>query len=561
MTIGISGVLIAAEYPAANQETNQILVQAVAANNRGTALPRNGKINLGSSPENIYFYFGLNTNLNPPPVRIRYKLEGYDEGWQDNDVDLIGEMNLRVRFFDNREDLVGETLFSVTGESAGWTDSLKTSSLTHRRETLVVPSQASKLVVVISSAGPPETVGIYAVANLVVSESSSNSVPVVLLQFPFDHQAYGNNEATNENADGWVRDGIRPSMAKIVQLGKESDTEALAILDDSVKAHAEWHNEIAESPKVTPGDHLVIEWNEMYSIGMGNTRVAIYKKLPTGNFHFRVEAADIMGNPTGAELLLAVHVPPPFWKTIWFWGSIGISCLAMAIASGRYVTLARMRREMAKLEKQRMLEQERTRIARDIHDDLGARATQISLVSGMARSKLINIEQAGKAFDEISEMSRDLISALYETVWAVNPENDNLNELGNYLFLMVKQFCDRAQCRCRFHTSLLPREVAIPSQIRHSICLAVKEAVHNAVKHAKATEITIRITFTDLILMILIQDDGCGFDVTDSSAGHGLSNLERRLTYIGGTCAVKSQPDHGTTVDIRLAIKQEGLMP
>jgi signal transduction histidine kinase len=189
------------------------------------------------------------------------------------------------------------------------------------------------------------------------------------------------------------------------------------------------------------------------------------------------------------------------------------------------------------------------------------RLTQISLVSAMARAGPIIPEQARMDFDQITEMSRDLVAALYETVWAVNPENDNLNELGNYLFQMVNKFCESAQCRCRFHVVFLPREIMVPSRIRHDICLAVKEAVHNAIKHANASEITIRITFTDSMLTISIQDDGCGFQQTDSAIGSGLSNLKQRLKNIGGICTFESQTGHGTTVQLLLKIGSVELTP
>src|SRR5260370_4440416 len=101
--------------------------------------------------------------------------------------------------------------------------------------------------------------------------------------------------------------------------------------------------------------------------------------------------------------------------------------VAASLLSGRYITWRRMRREMLRLNHQRMLEQERLRIAQDIHDDLGARVTQISLASAMAHSNSAFPDAARAAFDSTSQMSRDLVSALYETVWAFNPEKDNLD--------------------------------------------------------------------------------------------------------------------------------------
>ncbi|HEX3801031.1 MAG TPA: sensor histidine kinase [Verrucomicrobiae bacterium] len=543
----------AAETPPTNSAAGAIEMDSVIVDNENR-LPsiRNHSVSLGSSPQNVMFYFRVNTNYGFVPLRIHYQLQGYDGDWRKDP----GEMNLTVRFFNDAGDQVNEKKFTVSGQSAGWNGSLKTSPLTHRRESVVVPAQASRLMIVVSSAGPPATAGIYVVGNLVVTRSMSNAPAEMLMQFPTEHQLYDGE--TNLVPQGWVRDGTARSMAKIVRLEQESDSEALAIIDDSLISHAEWHNTLAVAPKVVPGEHLIIEWNEMFSIGVGDPRVGIYKNLPRGNFHFHVEALDVMGMPTGIGTSIDVVVPPPFWRTFWFWNIVLVTFVAMIMIIGRYIIVRRMRQGLLllelRLEKQRLLEQERLRIAHDIHDDLGARVTQISLVSAMARSLPIDPDQAQVDFDKISEMSRDLVTALYETVWSVNPENDNLNELGNYLFQMVNKFCERAQCRCRFYVDLLPREMPVPSQIRHNICMAVKEAVNNAIKHADASEITVRITYAKFMLTILIQDDGCGFDTEDVVTGNGLPNLKQRLKDINGVCTIESQPGHGTKIQIRLEV-------
>jgi signal transduction histidine kinase len=201
-----------------------------------------------------------------------------------------------------------------------------------------------------------------------------------------------------------------------------------------------------------------------------------------------------------------------------------------------------------------VLEQERLRIAQDIHDDLGARVTEISLFSGMAQADTALPDKARADFDRISRMSRELIAALYETVWAVNPENDNLDALGNFICQMVTRQCEPAQLRCRFDVLDLPQNVQVSSQTRHNIALAVKEAVHNAIKHAQASEVSVRAGFTEQLLTLSIEDSGCGFRPNDTAAGHGLTNMKRRLESIGGNCAIESEPRKGTRVRLSLAL-------
>jgi signal transduction histidine kinase len=536
-----------AEHALAGADSNLIEVKLVTVREKVVSKPGEKKVSLGSSPDNITFHFGFTTNANRAPIRISCKLEGYDKDWDMGG----GEMFLVVRFYNDAGDIVSHTQFEVHGESPGWQHDLEHSSLTHRRETIVVPPHASKFMVVLSSAGPQTTEGIYVVTDLNVSEFSKNDEPQVLLRFPDGQKRNPINSAT----DTWQRDGTSPTMAKYVDLGQIPKTEALAIYDDDPIGHAEWHNTLHSVPHVTPGDHLVIEWNEMFSIGDNAMSYAPYPSLAPGNYRFRVMEVDLMGAPTGIETSLAVVVPQPFWKTLWFWGIIATGIIATAAMIWRYIARIRTRRQLLILERQRLLEQERLRIARDIHDDLGARVTQISLVSAMAYNGPNNAEKMRIELDQISQMSRDLVTALYETVWTVNPENDNLKELGNFLFQIVNDSCERGSCRCRFHIEDLPREIIVLSHLRHNLCMVVKEAMNNITKHAKATEVKLSITFRNFLLTIHIQDDGSGFDLSNKPAGHGLTNIQRRLEEIGGRQRIESQPGQGTNIWIYLDIK------
>jgi signal transduction histidine kinase len=343
-------------------------------------------------------------------------------------------------------------------------------------------------------------------------------------------------------------------MAKIVTLGRDPPQQAFALLDDDAGSHAEWHNATESAPAVSPGEHLVVEWNEAFSIGLGGITNATYAKLPQGNYSFHVAEFDIFGNPTGMEDSIAVIVPPPFWKTAWFWALVISAILAVIMGSWRYLVRRRMRVEVLRLKNQQALEQERLRIAQDIHDDLGARITEISLASALAKKKSPLPDSASADFDRISDMSRELVSALYETVWAVNPENDNLDALGNYLCQMTIHLCEQAQLPCRLKVVELPGQVQVSSQTRHNIIMAAKEAVHNVIKHAKASEVTLRVAFEDGVLTVCIQDNGAGFRPNGSPAGNGLTNMRRRLTALGGSFSVENRAEGGTCVNLRLVL-------
>jgi signal transduction histidine kinase len=443
----------------------------------------------------------------------------------------------------------------VHGQSAGWNGTLETSTFTHRHETFSAPLDASRLWVILSSAGGPTTVGTYVVDNVIVSRlSATNGPPEVLLRSP-SPQELARSSSLNQAPEGWERDGTRPSMAKIIEIGQDPKTKVLAVVDDDPRSHAEWHNVRQIGAAVAPNDKLLVEWNEMYSIGVSGSRAAWYESLPPGAYKFRVAEVSVLGKPTGLEATLAVRVPLPYWQAPWFWTVLAALTVATSALSVRYLAWHRMRRAMLNLEQQRALERERLRIAQDIHDDLGARVTEISLLSGMAENNIGFSQQARAEFCRISLKSRDLVAALYETVWAVNPENDNLEAIGNYLRQRINNQCIQAQLRCRLHISQLPRHIEISSRIRHNISMAAREAMHNVTKHAKASQVTAHISFAEMWLTVSIQDDGCGFDSTTNPTGHGLVNMKRRLEDIGGSCLIESSPQTGTKVQFRLLVR------
>lgn len=319
---------LGAESQPGARDTNALQIQTVTVDGKAVPLHREGKSKLSAYPQGITFGFGSSSNSSRTPIRLRYKLDGYDNAWREH----AGVMGLTVRFFDEAGDQVGQILFEISGDSAGWKGGLTNSLLTHRREPIVVPTRASRLWIVVSSAGPPNAVGIYVVDDLVVSKSSPNNGTEVLLRPPL--LGPEEKDATNEPPKGWIRDGTHPSMARIIELGQSPVTKAFAVLDDDPTGHAEWHNIKEFAPKVAPGDHLVVEWNELFSVGVGNVRTATYASLPAGDFVFRVAEATAMGAPTGVETSLAIVVPPPFWKEPWFWlvAFLVITVIAMAIA-------------------------------------------------------------------------------------------------------------------------------------------------------------------------------------------------------------------------------------
>lgn len=531
------------------QDTNAVQIREVHVGDKALHWKPGSELKLSSSPRNIVFTFGLEHGSRNFPQRLRARLDGHEETWHEGG----GEMYLRVRFYNaNGERLDADITFTIHDESVGWNGSPATSPVSHRRKTLVVPTGAAYLWVVISSAGPPSTIGIYAVQDLVVSKlSGEKEEPETLLKFPSDAEL--NN--VDEIPAGWERDGLGPNMAKIIDVGQNPKRKAFAIVDDSTSGHAEWHNTKESAARVAPNENILLEWNEMFSIGDSDYHYVPYAELTPGNYKLRVQKVSLFGEPMGEEAVLPVRVPQPYWKTTWFWPTLTTGIVGAMILAVRYITRRKMRHALALLEQQRVLEQERLRISQDIHNDLGARVTQISLLSAMNQKDSAFSENARTEFQKISHMSQELISALYETVWTVNPENDNLDAMVNYLCQRLNDLCTQAGLSCRLNISPIPNNVEISSRVRHNISMATREAVNNVAKHAKATQVTVHINFADNVLTISIHDDGCGFQPDGGGrGGHGLLNMQRRMEYIGGSCQIESAPGKGTAVHFRVRI-------
>jgi signal transduction histidine kinase len=552
LLVGLSCCIAAERLTVGN--THQLVeIRLLTVNGQSIPLGTGKSLRLPPNPRNITFGFGPATNAARAPLRLRYRLDGFEESWRE----VSSDMSVSFRFIDANQDPVSEKAFHSAGQSDGWTGSLDTSAFVHRREAILVPSGAKGLWVAVSSAGPPSTVGIYALTNLVVTRLSTNGQHEAIL-LCWNSDAKGEFVGSEWTPAEWTRNGLRISMAKITQFGPDQKIKALTLLDNDPAAHAEWTTRKEAALAVSPGDRLLLEWDEAYSLGLAGPAEVSYPELPPGFYRFRVSELSLLGLPGEAETSLAFEVPVSFWRTPWFWGLVTLLLLSGVIGSYRYFVWQQMRRELVRLESQRALEHERVRIARDIHDDLGARVTQISLVSGLAQSDRTLSEKARTEFNNISGMARELVSALYETVWAVNPENDNLDALGNYVCQMVDNLCEKAQLRRRLRVADLPSDVQVSSHIRHNLVLAVKEAVHNVIKHAKASELSVFVDWEGARLMIRVQDDGVGFDPAKGMRGNGLINMRHRLEHLGGTCSIQSKSGKGTTVSFSISLRKPG---
>ena len=183
-------------------------------------------------------------------------------------------------------------------------------------------------------------------------------------------------------------------------------------------------------------------------------------------------------------------------------------------------------------------EEERARIAQDLHDDLGATLTEIRFLSAVKSHDSLVPEATRSQLGEVSEKSRQLVSSLDEIVWAVNPANDSLPSLAAYLRHVAEEFFRNTSVRCRLDVDESLPPVPLTSEVRHNLYLSIREALNNVAKHAQASEAWLRIHWKEQTLIIVLEDNGCGIaDAGIVSPGNGLPNMRRRVEKIGGLFA------------------------
>lgn len=288
-------------------------------------------------------------------------------------------------------------------------------------------------------------------------------------------------------------------------------------------------------------------------VDAGTRRTAVYPRLPAGNYQFRVTACNPDGRWSSPSPALALGVTPFFYQTWWFrLATLALFTLGI-VAVVRYVSFRRLHRQLRLLEAQAVLSKERARIAKDIHDDVGANLTHIALLGELARQDQAQSVKGSDRLEKISFAARDAIKSLDEIVWAVNPRNDTLAQLIDYAGQYALDFLRVAGVRCRLDlpAPAPPREVS--TDVRHNVFLIVKEALNNVVKHARASTVWVRVKADEKGVRFEIEDDGRGFDRSPAGNGEdGLRNMRQRAVEIGGRCDIESRPGSGTRVIVEL---------
>jgi signal transduction histidine kinase/streptogramin lyase len=286
--------------------------------------------------------------------------------------------------------------------------------------------------------------------------------------------------------------------------------------------------------------------------------------IPPGRHRFEVRRLRGDAVEEAPAAAIEIVVAAAFWQTPWFLAAAAAGVAGLAAAGGMVASRAVARRRIAQFEREQERQRDRARIARDIHDSLGAGLAQMAMLSDVMRSGSRGgppaagggQPQLDEALDEMFKSAQSLTRAVDEIVWAVNPTNDTLHRLFSFLAHDVEELARSGGLALTIRVDDDGPDATLSSTTRHHLCMLVREAVANVLKHAQATALDVAVEHHAAAVRIVIADDGVGFDPSRPAAdGHdGLGNMRARLDELGGSLTIDSAPGRGTRVAVQVPL-------
>jgi two-component sensor histidine kinase len=266
-----------------------------------------------------------------------------------------------------------------------------------------------------------------------------------------------------------------------------------------------------------------------------------YASLSPGRYRFLVRALNAQGLGSAQPAAVSFTVLPPFWMRWWFVLPAG-TALAMLLYGAHHYRLGRL------LE----LERVRTRIASDLHDDIGASLSQISILSEVARRRAGDVDGMQKPLADIAGASRELLASMSDIVWSVNPQRDRLRDLLQRMRRFATDVFTARNIEFQFHAPEAELEGKLDPDMRRQVFLIFKESVNNILRHADSTQVEIHFAVEKAGLMLSVRDNGKGFDATQPPAGNGLASMRQRAASLNGSLEITMDGDQGTRVTLRV---------
>ena len=266
-------------------------------------------------------------------------------------------------------------------------------------------------------------------------------------------------------------------------------------------------------------------------------RSVILSNLRPGQYRFLVRAL-AGGHLAGQQAEVVFRVSPHFWERWWFFPGCGVLLAGLAFGAYRY--------RVANLKE---IDRMRTRIARDLHDDVGSALSKIVILSEVALRTGDGGQGTGSTLSRIAETSREVLESVGDLVWAMNARTEHLEDLIRRMRSFSSQVFEAKDVSFRFETADIPvRKPVSPEVLRH-VYLIFKEAVNNAARHSRCTEASASLRLEGDELVLTVADNGAGFTTQPGSGHHGIESLKARATALKGT--ISWSVDKGTVVTLR----------
>ena len=214
-------------------------------------------------------------------------------------------------------------------------------------------------------------------------------------------------------------------------------------------------------------------------------------------------------------------------------------------------------RERQRVEHQRLMDQERARIAQDLHDELGSDITEVSMLATRSMSDTGGGTEARRSLGQMVDKSRQMVAKLEEIVWAMNPQHDSMGAMLDYFSFFADRFLNLANIRFVIDASGVPADLAVEARVRHQLFLIFKETLTNVVKHAGASEAGLVVRVENQILRMTVTDNGSGLRESSATSGgqEGIAGMRRRMEKLGGQFEITGEPGRGTTVKFSVPLE------
>jgi len=281
-------------------------------------------------------------------------------------------------------------------------------------------------------------------------------------------------------------------------------------------------------------------------IKTGNQNTLSFSDLSTGDHRLFVRSTNSEGMWLDNEIACLIIVHPWWWETWWFRVGIGLLGIGILITTSRFYYRRKLEKQKIILERQRAVEKERTRIATDMHDDLGANLSRIKFLSETIGIKKQKQETIDHEIHSIRKYSHEMIDKMGEIVWALNEKNDSLSDLLAYTRSYSVEYLSQNNIQTEVQTPEQIPNQFVSGEFRRNVYLTVKEALHNIVKHSAANKVDIRVEAGNHLL-ISIHDNGKGFDESNNRPfSNGITNMKERIRHLRGNLEIKNTD--GTTI-------------